>query len=156
MLPLLSMSLFLLLAGPQGQGAAHAEHDDQQQDGRGRPHHHPDHNLQHAFVICCQGEIQGCDWLLTVTPSTSCTSTPSLAAPSSRLVQQYWNRSRSSQEIWWNWDIDLWQDTKFWRAPSLYILNAPLPLIVCTVLELMGLFRMNLRKTNTRLVQSCF
>ena len=40
--------LVLVVGGAAGPGAAHAEHDDQEQDGRGRPHHHPDHNLEHS------------------------------------------------------------------------------------------------------------
>ena len=46
--------LVLVVGGAAGPGAAHAEHDDQEQDGRGRPHHHPDHDLEHR---------ESCDWL---------------------------------------------------------------------------------------------
>ena len=49
--------LVLVVGGAAGPGAAHAEHDYQQQDGRGGPHHHPDHNLEHGAVIGCQGEM---------------------------------------------------------------------------------------------------
>ena len=49
-----ALDVLALVAGGARPGAAHAEHDDQEQYGRGRPQHHPNHNLEHGAVIGCQ------------------------------------------------------------------------------------------------------
>ena len=55
--------LALVVGGGAGPGAAHAEHDDQEQDGRGGPDQHPDHHLEYTAVIGCEGEMVCYDWL---------------------------------------------------------------------------------------------